>query len=164
MSARYERLSDMSSHGSVRAGSERTPVAVVLLATHGIWSKVDMGDELAVLDATAQAELVRRREVTPVELVDAAIERLPRGHPPVTARGPPAPPPADAGRARRCGHRTARARQSADQCRRPAGARAGPDACRPARSAARALSRRALSDERPRRSRSRAALLRRHEG
>jgi amidase len=35
-----------------------------------------MADELAVLDATAQAELVRRREVTPAELVDAAIARI----------------------------------------------------------------------------------------
>ena len=32
-------------------------------------------DEWAQLDAVAQAELVRRREVTPRELVDAAIER-----------------------------------------------------------------------------------------
>lgn len=37
-----------------------------------------MPDELANLDATAQAELVRRREVTPLEMVDAAIERLER--------------------------------------------------------------------------------------
>jgi amidase len=33
-------------------------------------------DDLARLDATAQAELVRSGEVTPVELVDAAIERV----------------------------------------------------------------------------------------
>ena len=33
-------------------------------------------EELAFLDATAQADLVRRKEVTPVELVDAAIERI----------------------------------------------------------------------------------------
>jgi amidase len=33
-------------------------------------------DDLAFLDATAQAELVRRGEVTPVELVSAAIERI----------------------------------------------------------------------------------------
>jgi amidase len=32
--------------------------------------------ELATLDATAQAQLVRRREVTPTELVEAAIERI----------------------------------------------------------------------------------------
>jgi amidase len=32
--------------------------------------------ELATLDATAQAELVRAEEVTPVELVEAAIERI----------------------------------------------------------------------------------------
>ncbi|WP_334144075.1 amidase family protein, partial [Rhabdothermincola sp.] len=35
-----------------------------------------MTDDLARLDATAQAELVRRGEVTPLELVDAAIERV----------------------------------------------------------------------------------------
>lgn len=32
--------------------------------------------ELAHLDATAQAELVRRKEIQPIELVDAAIERI----------------------------------------------------------------------------------------
>ncbi|MEM9468501.1 MAG: amidase family protein, partial [Actinomycetota bacterium] len=35
-----------------------------------------MSDELTELDATAQAELVRAGEVTSVELVDAAIERI----------------------------------------------------------------------------------------
>jgi amidase len=35
-----------------------------------------MTEELARLDATAQAELVRAGEVAPVELVDAAIERI----------------------------------------------------------------------------------------
>src|SRR5690606_37245536 len=35
-----------------------------------------MSDELAALDATAQAERVRRVEVTPLELVDAAIARI----------------------------------------------------------------------------------------
>ena len=35
-----------------------------------------MSEELARLDATAQAELVRRGEVTPVELVEAAIARV----------------------------------------------------------------------------------------
>jgi amidase len=34
--------------------------------------------DLAFLDATAQAELVRKKEVTPLELVDAAIERIER--------------------------------------------------------------------------------------
>jgi amidase len=37
-----------------------------------------MADSLAILDATAQAELVRRREVSPRELVDAAIARIER--------------------------------------------------------------------------------------
>jgi len=35
-------------------------------------------DEFALLDATAQARLVARREVTPLELVDAAIARIER--------------------------------------------------------------------------------------
>ena len=33
-------------------------------------------DELATLDATGQAELIRRGDATPVELVDAAITRI----------------------------------------------------------------------------------------
>ena len=37
-----------------------------------------MLDELTTLDATAQAELVRRGEATPLELVDAAIARIER--------------------------------------------------------------------------------------
>ncbi len=36
------------------------------------------GDPAAMLDATAQAELVRRRDVSPRELVDAAIARIER--------------------------------------------------------------------------------------
>ena len=35
-----------------------------------------MGEELARLDATAQAELVRRGEATPAELAEAAIARI----------------------------------------------------------------------------------------
>src|SRR3954464_9984347 len=35
-----------------------------------------MSDDLARLDATAQAELVRKGEVSPPELVDAAIDRI----------------------------------------------------------------------------------------
>lgn len=41
--------------------------------------------ELAVMDGTAQAGLVRRREVTPLELVDAAIERIERFNPALNA-------------------------------------------------------------------------------
>ena len=44
-----------------------------------------MPDTLAALDATAQAELVRRREVTPLELVDSAIDRLERINPQINA-------------------------------------------------------------------------------
>lgn len=39
----------------------------------------------ALIDATAQAELVRRGEVTPVELVEAAIERIDRLNPSINA-------------------------------------------------------------------------------
>ncbi len=42
-------------------------------------------DELAFLDATAQAELVRTKEVTPAELVDAAIARIERLNPRLNA-------------------------------------------------------------------------------
>ncbi len=41
--------------------------------------------ELAALDATAQAELVRKREVQPLELVEAAIERIERVNPELNA-------------------------------------------------------------------------------
>jgi amidase len=44
-----------------------------------------MSDDLAHLDATAQAELVRRRELTPRELVDAAIARCERLNPELNA-------------------------------------------------------------------------------
>jgi amidase len=42
-------------------------------------------DELAFLDATAQAELVRRKELKPIDLVDAAIERIERLNPELNA-------------------------------------------------------------------------------
>jgi amidase len=41
--------------------------------------------DLANLDATAQAELVRKKEVKPIELVDAAIERIERVNPELNA-------------------------------------------------------------------------------
>src|SRR5512145_2746946 len=44
-----------------------------------------MADDLAVLDATAQADLVRRREASPRELVDAAIARIERTNPRLNA-------------------------------------------------------------------------------
>jgi len=44
-----------------------------------------MNQELAALDATAQAELVRRREISPRELVEAAIARLERLNPMLNA-------------------------------------------------------------------------------
>jgi amidase len=42
-------------------------------------------DDFASLDATAQAELVRRKEVKPIELVDAAIGRIERVNPQLNA-------------------------------------------------------------------------------
>ena len=42
-------------------------------------------DELVFLDATAQADLVRRGEVRPIELVEAAIERIQRVNPEINA-------------------------------------------------------------------------------
>jgi amidase len=41
--------------------------------------------ELSTMDATAQAELVRRKELTPLELVDAAIARIERVNPTLNA-------------------------------------------------------------------------------
>jgi amidase len=41
--------------------------------------------DIAFLDGTAQAELVRRKEVKPIELVDAAIERIERLNPTLNA-------------------------------------------------------------------------------
>jgi amidase len=42
-------------------------------------------DDIALLDATAQADLVRRKQVKPIELVDAAIERIERINPTLNA-------------------------------------------------------------------------------
>ena len=44
-----------------------------------------MSDDFALLDATAQAELVRNGDVTPVELVDAAITRIEKLNPELNA-------------------------------------------------------------------------------
>ena len=44
-----------------------------------------LSDELAFLDATAQADLVRRGQAEPVELVDAAIARIERLNPSLNA-------------------------------------------------------------------------------
>jgi len=42
-------------------------------------------EELAFLDATTQAELVRRKEIKPIELVEACIERIERLNPTLNA-------------------------------------------------------------------------------
>src|SRR5271156_7088804 len=41
--------------------------------------------QLNLMDATAQAELVRRREASPLELVDAAIQRIEKVNPQLNA-------------------------------------------------------------------------------
>ena len=46
---------------------------------------MSISDEIAVLDATAQAEMVRRKQLKPIELVDAAIARIERLNPAVNA-------------------------------------------------------------------------------
>ena len=46
---------------------------------------MSQSDEFAFLDAIAQAELVRRKEVKAIELVDAAIERIERLNPTLNA-------------------------------------------------------------------------------
>src|SRR2546427_11859047 len=42
-------------------------------------------NDVALLDATAQAELVRKKEVKPIEFLEAAIERLERTNPQINA-------------------------------------------------------------------------------
>ncbi|MEE8347790.1 MAG: amidase, partial [Dehalococcoidia bacterium] len=42
-------------------------------------------DDLAFQDATTQADLVRRKQVKPIELVDAAIDRIERLNPTLNA-------------------------------------------------------------------------------
>ena len=48
-------------------------------------TQISLPDELAPLDASAQADLVRRRHVEPIELVDAAIVRIERLNPALNA-------------------------------------------------------------------------------
>ena len=47
--------------------------ASVLMPPRWLWAAED---PFAKLDATAQAELVRKKDVSPLELVDAAIRRV----------------------------------------------------------------------------------------
>src|SRR6267378_5801918 len=47
-------------------------------------SEANMKGELPNLDATEQAELVRRKEVSPLELVDAAVTRIEKVNPQLT--------------------------------------------------------------------------------
>jgi amidase len=42
-------------------------------------------EEVAFLDATSQAGLIRKKEITPTELLEAAIERIERINPKINA-------------------------------------------------------------------------------
>lgn len=46
---------------------------------------MSLSQELAILDAVGQAQLVRKKEVKPIELIDAAIERIERINPQLNA-------------------------------------------------------------------------------
>src|SRR5688572_19444077 len=46
---------------------------------------MSLSDELTLLDATAQAELIRKKEAKPTELIEAAIERIERLNPQINA-------------------------------------------------------------------------------
>lgn len=46
---------------------------------------MSLANETAWMDATAQAELIRKKEVRPIELVEAAIERIERVNPRINA-------------------------------------------------------------------------------
>jgi len=46
---------------------------------------MSLANELSNLDATAQAELVRKKEIKPVELVEAAIDRIEKTNPQINA-------------------------------------------------------------------------------
>src|SRR5439155_811310 len=56
-----------------------------LWAGRGMTYGPSMSDDLAWLDATAQADLVRRRQASPVELVEAAIARIEQTNPELNA-------------------------------------------------------------------------------
>lgn len=56
-----------------------------MVSLRPLWLNAVMSDELAHLDATAQADLIRRGALTPLELVDAAIARLERLNPRLNA-------------------------------------------------------------------------------
>src|SRR5262245_4523890 len=77
-----------SSRRSMPFPSSRTSAAASAAAGRGAAagiSLVVMSDDLAFLDATAQADLVRRRQVSPAELTEAAIRRIERLNPTLNA-------------------------------------------------------------------------------
>ncbi|OPF92778.1 Putative amidase AmiC [Rhodopseudomonas palustris] len=62
-----------------------TAACVVASAIPGFANKANAAPDLARLDALAQAELVRKREVSALELVDAAIHRIDQVNPKLNA-------------------------------------------------------------------------------
>src|SRR5258708_38714812 len=89
-------LGDEPRPGSVHAHARRSgwsageclwvaPLGAISAQTRREETLMALADELAFLDATAQAELVRRKQVKPIELVDAAIARIERLNPTVNA-------------------------------------------------------------------------------
>lgn len=71
-------------HGSQRATCSRGLFDLTKCRAPLTTTRVQI-DELATLDATAQAELVRRRALSPRELIDAAIARIEHVNPQLNA-------------------------------------------------------------------------------
>src|SRR5205085_7870340 len=63
---------------TVRSVASNRPFGRVSTRPGGCYTSLMAVDSLAGLDATAQAELIRTRQASPRELVDAAIARLER--------------------------------------------------------------------------------------
>src|SRR5262249_11204021 len=68
-----------------RHGPHRGVRSAVAVAPPAVVSRPHMAADLSTLDATAQAELVRRGDATPRELVFSAIERIERVNPKLNA-------------------------------------------------------------------------------
>ena len=84
-----------SGGGPQRSGTPRPRLSARGRAGARVATVPAMSDDTAWLDATAQAELVRTKEVSPAELVDGAIARIEklnpraqRGHPRALRPGP----------------------------------------------------------------------------
>src|SRR5580704_1954914 len=78
------RLRITSGCTSPRASRSSTPGTSTCAAGNRLRSQ-PMTDDLAFIDAVTQAELVRRGDVSPLELVDAAITRIEKLNPELNA-------------------------------------------------------------------------------